>query len=312
MRIEAAEATGASNFAVPEIHWYTQPRKEELEKLKKAGQPLYLAQAGKARKSARTASSRYNNINPLLNLDLKSLVKLLKVSSQKLRILRMLRRSNWLELLRLMPKELLINGLRLFNKEKLVKLLMNLPKPLLIKLLLRIFKLEELIQKMPTGELLRILRSKRLNNRELTKGIMAMEPRFILMLLQKIYGYHDYSKLKPYDLVRIFMHTPKERLMEAFKTLPFKALQPLVTGFVKKDPTLLMGMSDAFILKLLERCPKPTLLQGCDVLPPDILLKMLTQLPDQFLMLATAQVDDKTFEEYLIAKHSDLLLAMAA
>lgn len=312
MRIEAAEATLASSLAVPEVHWYTHPKGKELEELKKTGQPLPFAKAGRTKKSKKAANSRYNEINPLLNLDLKTLVKILKVSTQKLHILRMLRRHNWMELLRLMPKELLINGLRLFDKEKLVKLLMRLPKPMLIRLLLRIFKLEELIQKMPTGELLRVLRSKRLNNRELTKGIMQMEPRFILMLLQKIYGHHDYSKLKPYDLVRIFMHTPKERLMEAFKTLPFKALQPLVIGFVKKDPTLLLGISEAFILKLLEKTSKPTLLQGCEVLPTDILLKMLAHLPDQFLMLATAQVDDKTFEEYLIAKHADLLMAMAA
>lgn len=313
MRIEAAEAITASGLAVSEVHWYTHPKKEELEELKRKGLPLPFGKTGKASRARKTASSsRYHTLNPLAGLDLKSLVKALKVSSQKLRILRMLRRSNWLELLQLMPKELLLNGLRLFSKEKLVKMLIRLPKPLLIKLLLRIFKLEELIQKMPTGELLRILRNKRINNRELAKGIMQMEPRFILQLLQKLYGYHDYSNLKPYDLMRIFMHTPKERLMEAFKTMPFKALQPLVTNFIKKDPTLLMGMSDAFILKLLERCPKPTLLQGCQVLPPEMLIKMLTQLPDQFLMIATAQVDDKTFEDYLIAKHANILMAMAA
>lgn len=310
MRIEAMEAAFGQNNAVPEIHWYTAPSREELKRLKEAGLPLPAEQVARAKKSDR-AYSRYAD-RPVLNLDLKSLVKLLKVSSQKLRILRMLRRGNWMELLRLMPREMLVNALRLFNKEKLVRLLMNLPKPLLIKMLLKIYKLHELIKKMPTPELMRILRNKRLNNRELAKGILAMEPKFILMMLQKLYGYHDYSGLKPYDLMRIFMHTPKERLMEAFKTMPFKALQPLVTGFVKKDPELLMSMSEAFIFKLLDRCPKPTILQGCMILPQEILLKMLVQLPDQFLMLAAAQADDKTFEEYLIAKHGDLLRSMAA
>ncbi|WP_373532398.1 hypothetical protein [Vampirovibrio sp.] len=310
MRIEGMEAAFGPNIAVQEIQWFTQPTQRELDN---AGQTLAQFLAARARKNETilASSSRYNG-NPALTLDLRSLVKLLRVSSQKLRILRMLRRGNWLELLRLMPKELLVNALRLFNKEKLVRLLMNLPKPMLIKLLLKIFKLEELIQKMPTVELMRILKSKRLNNRELSKGILTMDPRFILQLLQKLYGNHDYSHLKPYDLMRIFMHTPKERLIEAFKTLPFKALQPLVTGFVKKDPALLLSMSDGFIFKLLDKCPKPTIIESCRVLPEAILIKLLAQLPDHFLMLAAAQIDDKTFEDYLIARQGDLIRSMAA
>lgn len=310
MRIEGMEAAFGPNIAIPEIHWYTHPTQKELDA---AGLTLAQFMAARVRKKKKAvALNARNEVNPASSLDLKSLVKLLKVSSQKLRILRMLRRGNWLELLHLMPKELLVNALRLFNKQKLVRLVMSLPKPLLIQMLLKIFKLKTMIQKMPTVELMRILRSKRLNNRELTKGILTMEPRFILQLLQKLYGNHNYSQLKPYDLMRIFMHTPKERLMEAFKTLPFKALQPLVMGFVKQDPALLMSMSDGFIFKLLDKCPKPTIIEGCMVLPQQLLMKMLTQLPDQLLMLATAQVDDRTFEDYLISKQSNLLRSMAA
>lgn len=310
MRIEGMEAAFGPNIAVQEIQWYSHPSPEELEKMGQTLAEFIAARTGKSRKG-QGVRSRYG-MNPARDLDLKSLVRLLRVSSQKLRILRMLRRGNWLELLRLMPKEMLVNALRLLNKDKLVRLLMNLPKPLLLKILMRIFKLEDLIQTMPTVELMRILRSKRLNNRELAKGILTLEPRFILQILQKLYGNHDYSRLKPYDLMRIFMHTPKERLMEAFKTLSFKALQPLVTGFVKKDPTLLMSMSDGFIFKLLDRCPKPIIIDACSVLPPDILIKLLAQLPDQFLMLAAAQVDDKTFEDYLVSKQGDLLRYLAA
>lgn len=307
MRIEGIEAALGPNTAVPEIHWYTQPSAKLLKKM-----GLTLAQYIQVQAADYNRHLNRTGQTPLSALDLKSLIKLLNVSSQKLRILRMLRRGNWIELLRLLPKKMLLNALRLFNKSKLLKLILNLPKPLLIKMLLRIYKLEELIKKMPTAELLRILRNKRLNSRELAKGILALEPKFILMLLQKIYGAHDYSLLKPYDIMRIFMHTPKERIMEAFKTMPFKALQQLVTGFIKKDPILLLGMSDAFIFKLLAPCPKPILLDGCQVLPAEILIKMLTQLPDQFLMLAAAQIDDKSFEAYLLSKHGDLLRKLAA
>jgi hypothetical protein len=94
--------------------------------------------------------------------------------------------------------------------------------------------------------------------------------------------------------------------------MPFKALQHIVTGLVKKDPELLMGMSEAFIFKLLSRTTKPALIEGALVLPPEILIKFLLQLPDQFLMIAAAQIDDTTFEEYLIAKHPEIVQMLAS
>lgn len=313
MRIELAEAVYGPNYAVsfkPEIK--RRPEDMEPEAFSETGRPAATRSGQpmqKAQKLQKTAG--HKQTGQILSIDLPKLASNLRVSRNKLRILRMLRRHDWIALLHLMPKELLLNALRFFNKEKLLRLIMSLPKVLIIKLLLKVFKLEELIKKMPTSELMRILRSKRLNSRELAKGIVKLDPKYILQLLQKLYGDHDYSHLKPYDLMQIFMQTPKERLLEAFKTLSFKALQPLVTGFVKKDPELLMSISEAFIYKSLSRISKPSLLEGCQVLPPDILIKMLTQLPDAFLMIAAAQVDDTIFEQYLIGKHPDLLISLA-
>lgn len=244
-------------------------------------------------------------------LDLHDVTRMLHIGRNKLRILRLLRRPDWISILHLLPKEMLVNALRLFNKTKLLRLIMMMPKRMLLKVLLQLFKIEDLVQKMPTSELMRILRSRKLNNRELLKGIQKMQPKFQLLLLQRVYGDYDFSTLKPYDFARIIMHTSKERLMEGFKTLPFAALVPMVTEFVKKDPDLLLLLSDAFIFKLFDKMTKPTLLQGCMALPNDLIIKMLTQLPDPMLMLAAAQIDDKTLEQYLIAQHGNLLRTLA-
>lgn len=255
------------------------------------------------------------SVHPLVGmggvLDLTAVIRLLNVGRNKIKILRLLRRGDLITILHLLPKELLVNALRLFNKVKLLRLIMALPKPLLIRMLLRVMKLSNLIKKMPTNELMRILRSKRLNNREMTKGLLKMEPQFMFLLLQRVHGDYNYSNLKPYDLAKIFMQTPKERLMEGLKTLPFKALIPLVTGFVKQDPQLLLNMSDQFIYKLFERMSKPMLLNSCMVLPEEILIKMLSQLPGPLLVMAAAQIDDKTFEQYLLSQQPQLLKLLA-
>jgi hypothetical protein len=240
-------------------------------------------------------------------LDLNEVVRLLDVGKNKIKILRLLTRGELVNILYLLPKELLVNALRLFNKAKLLRLIMALPKPFLLKMLLSVMKLDTLIKKMPTNELMRILRSKKLNNRELTKGLQKMEPQFIQLLLQRVHGNYDYSGLKPYELAQIFMRTPKERLMEGFKTLPFKALVPFVAGFVKEDPSLLINLSDDFMAKLFERMSKPMLLKSCMVLPEEILVKMLGQLPTPLLVVAASQIDDKTFQEYLLSQQPQLL-----
>lgn len=311
MRIDGLEASFGPNVAVsspPQNYWWNQEQPDE-EIMGVTGRSFPNPQTQKTGRSNR--SGRLKGIQPGKRMDLSQIIKMLKIGANKIRIMKMLQRSEWIKLLHLLPKDMLVNALRFFSKEKLLRLIMHLPKPLLIKLLLRVVKLAELVKKMPTVELMRILRSHKLQNRELAKGIMKLEPKFIMLLLQRIYGDYDYPKLKPYDLFRIFMQTNKERITEALKTMPFKVLQQLVGDFVKQDPELLFHLSDRFISKVLEKRTKPELIEGCRVLPPEILIQMLCQLPDPLLMLAAAQLDDKMFEDYLTSQHPDLLLLLA-
>ncbi|MCE3235717.1 MAG: hypothetical protein K0Q50_1897 [Vampirovibrio sp.] len=312
MRIEGLEASLGPNVAVnlsPTIKKWNDKEEEALV-MGPTGRSFPVQKGARSRSTG--AIKPLRPVAPPRRMDLSELVKALKLGANKIRVLKMLRRRDWIKLLHLMPKELLVNALRFFSKEKLLRMIMHLPKPLLLKLLLRVVKMADLIKKMPTVELMRILRSHKLQNRELAKGIMKLEPKFIMLLLERIYGgSYDYSKLKPYDLFRIFMQTNKERLTEALKTMPFKVLQQLVGGFVKQDPELLLHLSDRFIFKLLEKRSKCELIQGCTVLPEDILIRMLCQLPDPLLMLAAAQVDDQVFEDFLMAQHADLLEKLA-
>jgi hypothetical protein len=313
MRIEAYETALGANAAIQPTAqaqtWQDQaafiedpesflPTSVQVQDAKKSGRATRLS---KARKVSRQGI-----------IDLREIVKLLKLGDNKLYILKLLPRREWIKLLRLMPQELLVNALRLFSKEKLMKLILHLPKALLLQVLLKMIKLDTFVKKMPTTELMRILRCNKLDNRALTKSIMKLDPQFILLLMQRIYGNYDYSKLKPYDIFRIFMQTDKARITEALKTMPFKVLQQMVSGFLKNDPELLFNLSEAFVFKLMSRLDKPTLILGCSILPPEILINMLCQLPDPMLLLAAAQIDDHSFEDFLINQHADLLTMLAA
>lgn len=319
MRIDALEGCLGPNVAIATPIQYLEDCADRLELATSSDSPesrslKLLAKASRYnihsthRLKAMPQSALFS-INGMA--DFHAIIKQLQLGQNKLMILRLLRRSDWIKILHLLPKYMLVNALRLFSKQKLLRMVMHLDKRLRLKLILGIYNIPELIRKMPTTELMRILRSRKLNNLELAKGIMKMEPQFILLMLRRLYGDHDYSRLKPYELFKIFMQTSKARLMEVFKTMPFKALQPMVTDFVKQDPELLLRVSELFVFRLLDKITKPTLIQGCAALPPEVLILMLCQLPDAMLMLAAAQLDDISMENFLISDHSDLLLMLS-
>ena len=245
------------------------------------------------------------------SIDLHEVAKMLNVGANKMLILRLLKRSDLMALLYLMPKSQLVNALRLFSKSKLMRLLTMLPKKYLIKMLLNIFSIEELIKKMPTRELFNIMRSQKLTNRKMMQGFQQMDPQFIMQIFGKLFGNQDFGNMKFREMMQVFMQTDKSKLMEAMKSLPFKALQPLVTTFAKEDPQLLENLSGEFIFKLFDKMSKPTLLQGCMALPPEIIIKFLGQLPDPLLVLAVSQIDDHTLENYLISSQPQLLAMLA-
>lgn len=246
------------------------------------------------------------------SLVLSDIIKLLELGKNKLAVLRLLRRSDWIQLLYLLPKELLVEGLNFFSKEKLLALVLFLPREYLIRMMLFLFSIEDLIKKIPTIELMRILRSRKLDNRALLRGFQTMDPRFLKLVFAQIYGDGDYVNMKPYELWRLVMHADKSRLMEALRTLPFKALTPFVTGFVKEDPELLGQLSDEFIFKLFDQMGKAALIDSCIVLPEEMLIRLLLQLPDKFLVLVAAQIDDALFSDYLISQQANLLRTLAA
>lgn len=253
---------------------------------------------------------RYLQENNWRGLDLYEVTKQLQIAQNKLMILKLLKREELFQILRLLDKDKLINGLRFFSKERLLRLMMLLPKRVLIKMLLHLFPMDYLIQKMPPHELFAILRSGKLDVRQLVKGFKMMDPKFLHMILGKITG-RNVNHLNMREMLAIFMKLKKRMILDGMKFLPYDALQPFVLNFTKKDPQLLENMSLAFIFKLFDKLTKPTMLDAFRVLPEGLILKFLAQLPDKFLLLVAAQINDAMLEKYLIAEQPNLLALLA-
>jgi len=248
------------------------------------------------------------------NLSLAEIIKLMNVEKNKFSILWLLQRADWMQLLYLLPKDMLVSGLQFFDRDKLLRQMMQQPPQFIMNMIYALFTPAKLVKKMPLADLIHILRAPQLDNRTLIKHMQDMDPRFLKQLLVNIYGMSpaQAERMKPADMWNLFFHTPKRRMIDGFKTLPYEALQPFVTGFMEKEKELLGFVSGAFIDRLFDGMAKGDLMEACAVLPEDRLINMLCQLPDKFLVQVADQIDDYVFMDYLMANQSTLLRSLAS
>lgn len=249
---------------------------------------------------------RISPSDTLRGIDLHEVLVALQFKRNKIMVLRLLPRRELIKMLHLLPKNKMLAGLRFFSKEKLLRLMSLLPKAFLIKMLRHVMKLSELIAKLPTSELLAILRSERLSPKAMMGAFKKMDPKFLQFLIQKVTG-QSVGDMSVYGMAEILGNLRKHQLMEGFKKLSYKALTPFVYGFVKQSEDLLTQLSDGFLFKQFERMPKSMLIESMRILPPETLLKFLGQLPTQVLPLVVAQLDDSVLMDYLVSQQPDLV-----
>lgn len=243
--------------------------------------------------------------------DLRAILAMLRLDQNKRLFLRLLQRGDLLRLMGLMDKQLLINGLNLISKEKLLSLISLLPMELLIKMMLRVIPLDNIISRMPMGQLFAILQSKQLTVPKMIEHFKTMDPKYLAQLLGKIVG-KDVSHLSQVEMLNVMRNMKKHIILDGMKSLSFKALIPLVFGMVNQDKSLLLNMSLAYIYKMFDELAKPNFLEAFQVVPNQMIIDLfLSQLPDKFLVEVVNQMDTGQLEDILIAQFPNIITAMA-
>lgn len=245
------------------------------------------------------------------DVDLQQVIKSLDIAQNKFLLLRLLPRMEVFELLLMLDKEQLLYGLMYLPREQLLFLIMQLPKELLIRMLLYLMPLEDLIKMMPSRELFAILKNRRLETKDLIRAFKFMPEKYLQFILMKM-TQKPLDKLQKGEMLAMFKQFRKRQIIDGMQMLPFKALQPLVHSLVEDDPELLLSVSTAFMYKMMDRVPKANLVDACRVLPDDLILDFLSQLPDQFLAMVAEQIDDSVFEQYLMSEQQNLLLYLGS
>jgi hypothetical protein len=247
--------------------------------------------------------------NQWRDLDLYEIMRFAELGKNKILLLQMLKRSSLIRILFLLEKDKLLNGLRFFSKEKLLSITTSLPKALQLKMLLHLMPMDQLIQRLPAREIFNILRSKRLTERELVKGFSNLDPKYLQQVLMKITG-QPTAHMSQAEMLDSLGKLKKYQILNGMVSLPFKALFLMVSSLAKNDPEILQQISGQFLYKMFDQMSKPTLIEGYRVLPDEMIIRVLALLPDKFLPLIAAQIDDTVLEAYLLSEEPELLMQM--
>lgn len=245
--------------------------------------------------------------------DANEILRLINFSEYKELILKMMRRSDWMKLIELMDKEDLLRGLRFFSREKLLRLIYWLPKQFQIKILLRMLGLKYLVKLMRAPDILRMLRSQQIPMALLAKRLVHfMDPKYLKHIMREIAPNSDVDNLTPNEMGSMLARLKKRQVLEGMKNLPYKALHPFMMEVLKGDMQLLMHIPDTFIDKAFANRAMSELLLGAEVLPKGIIVELLEQLPDDYLMAVPALADDGELMAMIVEEYSHLILSLGA
>lgn len=273
---------------------------------------------GTAGTAAATQTGEVDNTNQVADTALKEeidyyqLIEDLKLylPENKFAILLMLPYGELMQMLNFLEKGQLVNGLNFFTKEKLLTLVARLPKKDLLKMLFHMFTdKKQLIENLPTKEIMGFLSSDQIGKRHIMK-VFELMPR---QTLSKIAGYltrKDCSKMSKKDLMQEIQPFKKFHIVDGLKRLDEKGLRGFVTTLCESFPKLYNEFSHGSLFDLTSKFARTDIVESMIVLDSDKLMEMVGQLPDKLIALTASQINPEIFAQILLADYKDLLAGL--
>ncbi len=243
------------------------------------------------------------------SLDYEKLIEELKLNlpENRFAILMLLPRSELFEMLQLLGKDKLLNGLKFFTKEKLMTMIGGIPKKQLLKMLFEMFTdPSQLIENLPTKELMMFLRSDKIEKGHFMKMFELM-PQNNLATIAGYLTKKDCGKMPKKELLNEIDGFKKFHIVDSFRKLDEKSLRNFVTNMTESFPKLNNEFSHLALFNVAEKFAKTDLIESMMTIDNSLIMNMLSQLPDKLLALTVSQIDPEVFSDILLNDYKDIL-----
>lgn len=273
-------------------------------------------QSNKTNETAQTSqvgdANQVNDPNLKANIDYYQLIEDLKLylPENRFAILLMLPYAELMQMLNFLDKGQLVNGLRFFTKEKLLTLVGRLPKKDLLKMLFQMFtNRKQLIENLPTKEIMGFLSSNEIDKKHFMK-IFEMMPKETLSQIAGYLTKKDCKKMSKKELMEEIRPFKKFHIVDGLKKLDEKTLRGFVTDLCETFPKFYNEFSHGALFDLTAKFARTDIVDSMIVLDNEKILEMLAQLPEKLIALTASQINYEVFAQILLADYKDLLAGL--
>lgn len=247
------------------------------------------------------------------DVDFKAIVEQLKLfmPANRLKVLMRMKAADLLALLETLQNDKMVIGLKFFNKKKLLGFVLALPKEDLLKMLLKIFSKEELVAMMPMKEFKKFFESTKISQDMFIKVFKTMPKHLLAQILEGITGVATGNQSQE-ELIKKLGMFNKSFLIEGIMGLGKKQVAEVAGQFIKMDENLMSEFSKAAFFRPIAMMPKNAIAGLMEVLKPEQLIGMLSELPQNMMAQLGTLVDPSMLSEALLKSQKGLLASLVA
>jgi Mg/Co/Ni transporter MgtE len=237
------------------------------------------------------------------------LVKIFQLADpqNKITFLKEMNSSQLHELLPKLEEDDLNQGLNFFDMNKLMDMLEKLPPEQLVKTVFQLFSEEEIMKYLPEEQLDKFLENPDVDKYQIMNNLALIPQEYLAQMYEAVSG-EDCEKMGSKELMQKIGELNPLQFMDAVQAMQPAAKQKVTLGIAHSRQELYQNFDPHAYTNMIKTYKyQPDVVKGMEVLEPEEKMKMLKQLPDDFLAIVITQMDAKVFAEQLINKHPKLL-----
>ncbi len=244
----------------------------------------------------------------------KNLIEDLDLNDPKCRyaIIKMMKESEIMELLPLLEKKDMLRGMKFFTKDKLAMILSYLPEEILSQVLMTMYNPKEIMELLPKETVQKFLTNTKIDKKNIFKYMdEQMKPAELKEMYKHATGQDIGTDNKDQMIAKLGSLNP-DAFNEALTSMNPKHIKGMGTFVLEEQPELLQEINGSQLGICLEKSMKTEIIDGMQALEPDVLTKVLENLPPQLLEQVVTQIDPEVFADKLLTDMTQVLDKLAA
>lgn len=245
--------------------------------------------------------------------DVNQLIELFRLADpqNKLVIMQAMTSSQLEKLVPMLEVDDLLQGFNFFTQDSLLDLMKDIPKEELVKAVFEMFSQRQVIEFMPEKELDKLLTGTDMDKEMLLQGLQYIPEMYLQQIVESVTG--EETQGTSSELILQISQFGDMDYKNALTNLQPAQKQQLSFILANQENKLFEKFdTDAYTHIINRERNKEETIKSMQVIKPEYLQKMITELPQDLLSVVVTQIDTEKFADALINKFPQLLAQFVA